>query len=123
MLEIEMSSDIQHIEPKILGPFTFRQIICIGISMSYGIPILIAIPGDIVVRILVTLVLMAPALLCGWIRVYNEPLERFAYKAILNTIIKPTKRKYKAENTYEVYTENERIIKKVKRSKQNKGIR
>lgn len=121
MLEIEMSSDIQNIEPKILGPLTFRQIICISISAAYGIPLFILIPGDILVRIMIVLALTTPVLLCGWIKVYDEPLERFLYKMILNTFIKPTKRKYKLENTYDVYLEEEDTIKKVKRTKENKG--
>ena len=123
MLEIEMSSDIQNIEPKIIGPLTFRQIVCLGISLAYGAPIFAIVPGDILVRIMVSLAFMTPTLLCGWIKVFNEPLEKFCYKAILNTFVKPQKRKYKCENSYEAYTGVEKKIKKVKRTKQNKGIR
>lgn len=121
MLEIEMSKDIKNFEPKIIGPFTLRQIICSLIGFSYGIPIFFILGGDIVVRIMVTLFLMVPAFLCGFLKVYNEPFEKFIKIIIKNKFIKPAKRKYKIAGTFK--EEKKAPITKVKRYKEIKGYK
>lgn len=120
MLEIEMSKDIKNFEPKILGPFTLRQLICVGISVTYGVPLFFILGGDIVIRILITILAMLPVLLCGWLKVFDEPFERFLKIIVVNKFLKPAKRKYKISNQYKI--EEQKIeIKKVKRSKIEKG--
>ena len=121
MLEIEMPKDIKNYEPKILGPLTLRQLVCLGISLSYGIPFVLFTHGDIVVRIMVGLALMVPVLLCGWLKVYNEPFEKFIKIIIINKFVKPEKRKYKCREVR--FEEEPAPIKKVKRSKNIKGYK
>ncbi len=123
MLEIEMPKDIKNYEPKILGPLTLRQLVCLGIASSYGIPFILLTHGDIVVRIMIGLMLMIPVLLCGWLKIYNEPFEKFLIIIIINKFIKPSKRVYKIK---EIKFENETetvLVKKVKRTKNIKGYR
>lgn len=121
MLEIEMSKDIKNFEPKILGPLTLRQIVCSLIALSYGIPLFFLLGGDIVVRIMVTLFAMVPALLCGWLKIYNEPFEKFVKIIFVNKFMKPAKRKYKIEGTMK--EETKVPITKVQRSKNIRGYR
>ncbi len=121
MLEIEMSKDIKNFEPKIIGPFTLRQIICTLIAMTYGIPLYFILGGDIVVRIMITLFAMVPAFLCGWLKVYNEPFEKFIKIIVKNKFLKPVKRKYKIAGTFK--EEKKPPITKIRRSKNIKGYR
>lgn len=114
MLEIEMSRDIKDFQPKVAGPFTIRQIVCMSISLSYGLPLFFMLSGDIVTRLMITLFAMAPVLLCGWLKVYDEPFERFIKIIIYNKFVKPVNRKYKIKNEF---TENEVYYKKITRSK------
>lgn len=121
MLEIQMPKDIKTFEPKILGPLTLRQMACLGIACTYGIPFILLTHGSIVARVMIGLGLMLPVLLCGWLKIYNEPFEKFVKIIIINKFIKPTKRKYKIS---EIKFENEhQNIKKIKRSKTIKGYK
>ena len=115
-----MSRDIKNYEPKVIGPLTMRQIVCLLISLSYGIPIFFLITGDIVVRILIAMMAMVPVLLCGWLKVYDEPFEKFIKIVIINKFFRPVKRKYVIKNEYTNPTPQ---IKKIKRSKQIKGYK
>jgi hypothetical protein len=119
-----MSQDIKSFEPRILGPFTLRQIICVSLSCSYGIPLVLALPGDISVRILVALVLMTPVVACGWLRVQGMPLEKFAVMIFKNMIKKP-KRRYGEENElYNCLPAKKKVIyKETKTSKKIKGYK
>ena len=116
-----MPKDIKNYEPKILGPLTLRQLVCLGISLSYGIPFVLFTHGDIVVRIMVGLALMVPVLLCGWFKVYNEPFEKFIKIIVKNKFLKPVKRKYKIAGTFK--EEKKPLITKIRRSKNIKGYR
>ena len=63
---------------------------------------------------------MLPVLLCGWLKVFDEPFERFLKIIVVNKFLKPAKRKYKISNQYKI--EEQKIeIKKVRRSKIEKG--
>ena len=121
MLEIQMSKDIKDFEPKILGPFTMRQLVCLAISGAYGIPIFNITHGDIVTSVMITFGFMLPTIMCGWVKVYNEPLEKFALIIVKNKLIKPAMRKYKISGIYK--EERKPEIKKIKRSKQIKGYK
>jgi len=114
MLEIEMSRDIKDFQPKVAGPFTLRQIVCLLLSLAYGVPLFFILSGDIVTRIMIALFAMVPVLLCGWFKVYDEPFEKFIKIIIYNKFVKPVKRKYKVNNEF---TETEVYYKKITRSK------
>lgn len=122
MLEIEMSKDIKNFEPKIVGPFTLRQIACIGISCAYGIPFYILFDVEIVTRVMVTLAIMAPVILCGWLTIYNVHLEKFAKIIFVSKFVKPSKRKYKTVTKYNDLNTQIKPL-KVKRSKTERGWR
>lgn len=120
MLEIEMSKDIKDFEPKVIGVLSLRQIVCLFIAAVYGVPLFFLLSGEIVTKLLITLVAVVPVLLCGWIKVYDEPFEKFIKIIITNKFIKPVNRKYRVKNEY---TQNEVYYKKIKRSKEIKGYK
>lgn len=127
MIEVEMSKDIRDCEPKLLGPFTKRQVICIVISLAYGAPVffLLGFGMDLFLRILISIILMAPAIACGWCDMYGMPLEKFGIHIFKTLILSPQKRLYKSKNMYEEFyseLEEDNAEKKVKRSKKDGRI-
>lgn len=103
-----MSKDIKEFTPHIIGPFTRRQVICIAIACAYGIPVIMLLPiGDLTIRFMLGVVIMAPVVACGWVRPYNMPLEIFLAQVLKEMLLIPRKRKYVAEDVYIVPEEND----------------
>ena len=79
-IEMEIPKDISKYEAKIIGPFTLRQAVCtvpaVGIAVLAFTTLIKYIPKD--VCIFMTIILVAPLLLCGYIKVYGMPFEKFA---------------------------------------------
>lgn len=119
MIEIEVSKDIKAHEVKLIGPFTGRQLICIGVSLTYGIPLLVLLPGSFMVKSIITLVLMMPTIMCGWSRIYGMPLEKFAMKAIKSTL-RSNRRLYITRNRYSYLAEKDynKPVERVNRSQE-----
>ena len=107
MIEVEISKDIKSHEVRIIGPFTGRQLACIGIALTYGVPLLFLLPGSFTVRSVIALVLMMPTLMCGWGKAYGMPLEKFVMKAIRSTM-KKNRRLYITRNRYEYLLDKDR---------------
>lgn len=102
MLEIEMSKDIRDFQPRILGPFTKRQIVCVVLGISV-VAILLPIVKieDIALRVLVLALFAVPFILCGWVTLFGMPLEQFALQVLKSTILAVPVRKYKTENKFD----------------------
>lgn len=100
MIEVKMTDDIRKRDTKAVGPFSFRQIVCIIIGASYAVPIAVAIPADITVKILIGLVLASPAALCGFIRLNREPFEIVLIRWVYKHLLTPCKRKTKSGDPY-----------------------
>lgn len=100
MVQVEMSKDIRDYSPKIISVFDKKQLLCVAISLVYGGPFLLyakSIPIE--TRATIALLLMAPVLACGWIRLYDMPFEVFVKHMIVTQVLTPVKRKYKTKNT------------------------
>ena len=65
MIEIEMSKNIKEFEPKTMGFFTTRQIICLAIGAVVGGTVGFLIPGSVMIKVIVGIICAIPALLCG----------------------------------------------------------
>lgn len=115
-MEIQINKDVGSYEPKVIGPFTVRQALCLLI----GSPICVAIykygsmflPADAVSFIL--LVPAAATWLFGWLKPYGMPMERFLKSIFVNMILAPGNRTYKtkqkeyAKSFAEAETQHER---------------
>lgn len=103
MIEIRLTKELGDYEPKLIGPFTSRQIICIIIAAPFCfliyhftakvLPIdvagfLIAIPGLI-------------AALFGWCKPYGMKTEKFLKSIAVNVLLAPMNRAYKTKNAHE----------------------
>lgn len=101
MIEMEMSRDITEFSPKIISIFDRRQLICVGIAALYGIPIFSMLNKyevDLTTNISICVFLMAPAIACGWVKMYGVPLEQFILKSIIPMYASPNKRTYKSKD-------------------------
>lgn len=103
MITVEMNKDVRTFDPKILGPFTRRQLLSLVIAAAYAIPVAIAVPGDSMIKVLIGCVLAIPAILCGFIDILGLPLLQFVTYCVIPSIVNPKVRKFKSENTYENY--------------------
>lgn len=101
MLEAQTPMDIRKYDAKLVGPFTTRQLVCFvgGAVLSYGCYKLF---GNILgnTTFYVSCVVALPFLVCGWIKPYGMPFERFFQSAFVSTVLAPKHRKYKTKNYY-----------------------
>lgn len=107
MLEIKMSRDIREFSPKVLGPFDKRQIVVLAAAIFTGVPIFLLLGSlPLQFKLIVSLIVVLPILLCGWVKMFGMPLEVFVFKFILPTIFNPRKKIYITDNYYEkLFTE------------------
>lgn len=102
MIEIEMSKDIREYSPKVLGPFTKRQLAVITLSVLVATPVLVFLhPLSLIIRLILSLILTMPIFLCGWVTMFSMPLEIFVFKFVIPNTINPRKKIYLTENFYE----------------------
>lgn len=101
MLQVEMTDDIRRYQTKFLGPFTMRQTICIGIAAIVGIPLAIFIKcDDISTKIIIICAILAPIILCGYIKLDGCYFETLAIRYLYVTVLAPASRKQKSHNTF-----------------------
>ena len=103
MLEIRVTKEIRDFEPKVIGPFTFRQLICLGIGSPIVYFILKYFSPLVTVDIAAFLCfpVAAIAYLIGWYEPYGMKTEKFIRSIFINRILAPAHRKYKTVNTHE----------------------
>ena len=102
-MQIEIPQDILKRESKIMGNFSARQIICLGIGIGLGILVAVAM-GDgfeIKTRITVGAIAAMPALVIGFKKIYDQPIEKMLPVIIEDNFLLPAKRVYKQENLIE----------------------
>ena len=122
MLEIEMSKDIRDFAPKVIGPFTMRQIVCIAIVIAIAIPIILiqAIPLSYFWKFVVATIIGTPVIICGWASPFGMNPESFAMKVVKQIVMGSTRRKYVENNMFHeeyMQTYPDPVIKKTKKSK------
>lgn len=97
MIEIEMSRDIRDFEPKIIGPLSLRQLIASAIGAVIAIPIAFYLPVNMEVRILLAMLVAAPAILCGFFKFYGMAPEIFFLRVMIPFYLNPERRIYETE--------------------------
>ena len=120
-VKIEMNHDIRDFSPKIFGPFTLRQIICLLICVPVFFLFFLILPLDIAEKIIVSILPCIPIILCGWVTVYEIPLEKFLFRHFFPFIFSEKERIYEAEGIFDLEAEKEdawKVPKKVKKSKE-----
>lgn len=123
MLYVEMNSDIRDYEPKVLAMFTRRQLLCLCLALIYGVPLALLVPLGLGLKIAVAAVFMTPTILCGYVKAFGMPLEKFVINCVIPVILKPQKKIYMTDDNVFGINEDMTGKKKVKRSKNIKGYR
>lgn len=124
-IEREIPKDITKYEPKLIGPFTTRQVVfgIPGLAIGAGSyfmfrPIL---PDSI--NTFLAILLALPFLLCACVKVYGVPFEKFASIVFVSQVLAPTHRKYQSENLYDDLKEKKDVSKtNKKKSKKSKKV-
>lgn len=106
-IEMEIPKDIRKYEAKLIGPLTLRQLICgvpaAAIAVITFTTLIKYIPEDLC--IILVMLTVSPLILCGWVKIYDMPFEKFAKTVIVSSILSPRRRKYKTVNVYELLTQ------------------
>lgn len=104
MINVEMAKDIQDFSPKVIAFLNRRQLICLAVGCAYALPIGLNAPlliggGDSewTTRITLIVILLMPAIACGWVRMYGMPLEIFLIQCVMPMMLRPGKRLYHTE--------------------------
>ena len=128
MIEIEMSKDIKDFEPKLIGYFSARQLVCMGIACVLGIPLALLLLKemkiDMTIALLIIIVVMGFPIACGYVKLYGMYFDVFLFKCVIPMYLSPSKRKYKTVNTFEYFDpekeKNNKNTKSKKLTKQEK---
>lgn len=99
MIEVEMSDDIRKYEPKLLGPLTKRQLICLILSALLFFPTYLFFSDieDMTNRVLLSCIPAIPTILCGWMKYDGAPFEIFVLRGFIINNYLPKQRKYRSE--------------------------
>ncbi len=124
MIEVSINKDIQAFEPKLIGPFTTRQLICVIISAVLAIlgynTLGTFLPQDL--RIVVCFVFAAPSILVGWAKPLGMKFEHFAKVIVLTYLLAPNVRKYKTVNALAYKTPAEITEEKKENERRKKAV-
>jgi hypothetical protein len=104
MLQVEMTDDIRKYQPKLVGPFTTRQCVCIMIGLLFALPAAFLIhTEDITNRIVIFCCIAAPFIACGYVKMDGAYLEVLLIRALYSFFLAPPKRKQVVNNTFKEY--------------------
>lgn len=109
MIEIRITKELGNYEPKFVGPFTLRQLICVVV----GVPICFFIYSKLSpiltpdVAGFFCIFPAAIAVFIGWIKPYGMKTEKFIQSMFINMVVAPANRKYMTKNVHE------QVIKKI----------
>ena len=103
MIEIRMTKELGDFEPKVIGPFTMRQSICllIGAPICYMIIRFLSPILTIDVAAFFCTIPAGIAYAFGWAKPYGMRMEKFLSSVFINRVVAPSIRKYKVKNTHE----------------------
>ena len=107
MVEMRITKEIGNYKPRVVGPLTFRQLICVGIAAPFCYFIYKYLSPH-VTRDLAGFFCILPAAvaaLFGWYHPYGMNTEEFIRSVFVNIFLAPSHRKYKTENQFELIEE------------------
>lgn len=104
MIEIRITKEITDYEPKLLGPLTLRQTLCVaaGAPVCYIIIKYLAPSLTREVAMFFCFIPAAFAYAFGWARPYGMKMEQFLKSVFVNRFLAPSHRKYKCRNVHEM---------------------
>lgn len=103
-IEKNIPQDICQYESKLIGPLTTRQVgfLVPGVVLAVGAFVLTGKWGFTQdTRIFIAILLLAPFLLCGWVKLYGINFEKFISMVFVTQFIAPKHRLYKTKNNFD----------------------
>lgn len=101
MIDVEMSDDIRKYETKTIGSFTTRQVVCMVIGFTVGIPIGFLLPIESMEnKLFVSALFAIPIILCGFVKMDGVYFEVIALRMIYLFFLTPAKRKAILSNSF-----------------------
>ena len=95
-----MTDDIRKFEPKTIGPFTTRQVVCFLIAAIICVPIGLLTDLEWDNKILLIVAMGVPIAACGYVKMDGAYFEVLAIRFLYAFFLTPKKRIYKRENQY-----------------------
>ena len=121
MIESKMPKDIRAYKTKLIGPFSGRQLICIGIMLAVDFLLfqLIILPMELPLEFVIygLVFIDVPIGAFGWVEINGMPLETYIKEVVLKMVLAPAKRKPK----HIIYEEKTNIPDKKAKKKKKKA--
>ena len=108
---VKIPKDIYSYENKVVGNFTSRQLICLGIALLIIIPVFAGIfikTNSIDLAAIVSVIIALPVLLCGVFKKDGQHLEKIIYYKFLSKFVYKQKREFVMSNLYEEIEKNQK---------------
>ena len=99
-IEVDTSKDIREYKINNIGPFNNRQIVCIGLSLIYSVPLAAMMPVSTENKVLFGLIIAFPVAACGFIKLDGCYFEVLLLRLLYVYILTPSRRKVKLKNPY-----------------------
>jgi hypothetical protein len=110
-LIVKIPKDIYSYENKVVGNFTSRQLICLGIALLIIIPVFAGIfikTNSVDLAAAVSFIIALPVLLCSVFKKDGQHLENIIYYKFLSKFVYKQKRKFVMSNLYEKIETNQK---------------
>jgi hypothetical protein len=107
MVEMRITKEIGNYKPRVVGPLTFRQLVCVGIAAP-ACYLIYKYLSPHITRDLAGFFCILPAAvagLFGWVHPYGMNTEAFIRSVFINIFLAPSHRKYKTKNQFELLAE------------------
>lgn len=107
MVEMRITKEIGNYKPRVVGPLTFRQLVCVGCAAPFCYFIYKYLSPHIT-RDLAGFFCFLPAAVAGvfgWCHPYGMTTEAFIRSVFIKVFLAPSHRKYKTENRFEQLAE------------------
>lgn len=107
MVEMRITKEIGNYKPRVVGPLTFRQLVCVGIAAPFCYFIYKYLSPHLT-RDLAGFFCILPAAvaaLFGWCHPYGMNTEQFIRSVFVNVFLAPSHRKYRTENQFALIEE------------------
>lgn len=98
-IEKEIPKDIRKYKPKLIGPFTTRQTLCLIPAVVLGVSAFFLLK-DLLSSdfcLLLITIIAVPFILIGWVEPYGLPFEKFVRTVFVSLVLSPAVRKYKTK--------------------------
>ena len=103
MIEVQVTKEITDYEPKLIGPFTVRQTLCLAIALPFCFVILRYLSPYLTrdVALFFVCIPAAFAWAFGWCKPYGMKMEQFLRAVYVTRFLAPIHRRYRTVNTVE----------------------